>query len=82
MVRLSTHSPSFAKATRERVWFTGAEMHPATARRRTEAAGAVLVAHETTAATRILHEHPAPPCTPDTLLLRVDGAMIPLVHGQ
>ena len=82
VVRLSTHIPSFAKAARELAWFTGAEVHPDTARRRTEAAGAALVAHETTEATRILHEHPAPPCTPDTLLLRVDGAMIPLVHGQ
>ena len=32
-----------------------AEVHPATARRRTEAAGAALVAHETTEATRIAH---------------------------
>ena len=81
-MRLSTHSPSFAKAAGELAWFTGAEVHPDTARRRTEAAGAALVAHETTAATRILHEHPDPPCTPDTLVLSVDRAMIPLVHGQ
>ena len=82
LVRLSTHIPSFAKASRELAWFTGVTVHPDTARRRTEAAGAVLVAHETAAAERIVHEHPAPPCTPDTLVFSVDGAMVPLRHGQ
>jgi len=81
-VRLSTHIPSFAKAARELAWFTGAHVHPDTARQRTEAAGAVLVAYETTEAARILRTHPAPPCTPDTLVFSVDGAMIPLVQGQ
>lgn len=82
LVRLSTHIPSFAQASRELAWFTGAQIHPDTARRRTEAAGAVLVAHETAEAERILREHPASPVTPDTLVLSVDGAMVPLVHGQ
>jgi hypothetical protein len=82
LVRLSTHIPSFAKAARELTWFTGAHRHPDTARQRTEAAGAVLVAYETAQAARILQEQPAPPCTPDSLILSVDGAMIPLVHGQ
>ena len=82
LVRLSTHIPSFAKAARELTWFTGAQVHPDTVRQRTEAAGTVLVAFETTEAARILREHPAPPCTPDTLVISVDGAMIPLVHGQ
>lgn len=82
LVRLSTHIPSFAKAAHEFTWFTGAAVHPDTARQRTEAAGAVLLAYETAEAARILREHPAPACTPDTLVLSVDGAMIPLVHGQ
>lgn len=82
LVRLATHIPSFAKASQEFAWFTGAHVHPDTARRRAEAAGAVLVAHETAEAARVLREHPAPPCAPDTLLFSVDGAMIPLVHGQ
>lgn len=82
LVRLSTHIPSFAKATRELTWFTGATVHPDTARQRTEAAGAVLLAYETAEAARLLREHPAPPCAPDTLLVSVDGAMVPLVHGQ
>lgn len=82
LVRLSTHIPSFAKAARELAWFTGAEVHADTARRRTEAAGTVLVAAETAQAAHLLREHPAPPCAPDTLVLSVDGAMVPLVHGQ
>jgi len=82
LVRLSTHIPSFAKAARELAWFTGATVHADTARQRTETAGSVLVAYETQEAARIVHEHPAPPCTPDTLIFSVDGAMIPLVHGQ
>ena len=82
LVRLSTHISSFAKAARELTWFTGAHVHPDTARQRTEAAGVALVAYETQEAARILHEHPAPPCTPDTLVVSVDGAMVPLLHGQ
>jgi hypothetical protein len=82
LVRLSTHIPSFAKAAHELAFFTGVTVHADTARHRTETAGSVLVAYETAQAARILHEHPVPPCTPDTLLFSVDGAMIPLVHGQ
>jgi hypothetical protein len=82
LVRLSTNIPSFTKAARELTWFTGAQVHPDTARQRTEAAGAVLVAYETSEAARILREQPTPPCTPDSLVFSVDGAMIPLVHGQ
>jgi hypothetical protein len=82
LVRLSTHIPSFAKAARELAWFTGASVHADTAGQRTETAGSVLVAYQTAEAARILHEHPAPPCTPDSLVISVDGAMVPLVHGQ
>jgi hypothetical protein len=82
LVRLSTHIPSFAKATRELAFFTGVEVHPDTARHRTERAGTLLVSHETAEAARVLREYPAPPCAPDTLLLSVDGAMVPLLHGQ
>lgn len=82
LVRLSTQQPSFAKAAAELTFFTGATVHADTARRRTEAAGAVLVAYETAEATRILSEHPDPPPGPDTLLFSVDGAMVPIVGGQ
>src|SRR5215210_957798 len=76
LVRLSTQQPSFAKAARELTFFTGATVHADTARRRTEAAGAVLVAHQTAQAAHILQAHPAAPPGPDTLVFSVDGAMV------
>lgn len=82
LVRLSTHIPSFAKARSEFAFFTGIEVAPDTARRHTERAGALLVAHQTAEAARVLREHPASPCAPDTLVLSVDGAMVPLLNGQ
>jgi hypothetical protein len=81
-VRLSIQQPSFAKAAAEFTFFTGATVHADTGRRRTEAAGAVLLAHETAEAARILREHPTPPRGPDTLVFSVDGAMVPIVGGQ
>lgn len=82
LVRLSVQQPSFAKASVELAFFTGATLHADTARRRTEAAGAILLAYETAQAARILHEHPTPPPGPDTLVFSVDGAMVPIVGGQ
>jgi hypothetical protein len=82
LVRLSVQQPSFAKAAAEFTFFTGATVHRDTGRRRTVAAGAVLVAHETAEAARILREHPTPAAAPDTLLFSVDGAMVPLVGGE
>lgn len=81
-MRLSTWIPSFVKAAAELAWFTQVDISRETARRLTEAAGAVLVTLQTAEAERILHEHPAPPAGPDMLVFSVDGAMIPLVHGQ
>jgi hypothetical protein len=82
LVRLSTQQPSFAKAAAELTFFTGASVHADTARRRTEAAGAVLLAHETAEAAHILREHPTSPAGPDRLLFSVDGAMVPIVGGE
>jgi hypothetical protein len=82
LARLCASQPSFAKATAELAFFTGARVHPDTARRRTEAAGALLLAEETAEAERILREHPASPDGPDTLVFSVDGAMVPLGGGQ
>lgn len=82
LVRLSVVQPSFAKASEELAFFTGASVHPDTARRRTQAAGAVLLAYESAEAERIVREHPTPPPGPDTLLFSVDGAMVPIVGGQ
>lgn len=82
LVRLSTHIPSFAKAARELAFFTGTQVHADTARRRTEAAGALLVAYERAEAARIVRDLPAPPPGPDRLVMGVDGAMVPLLHGE
>lgn len=81
LVRLSTHIPSFAKAARELAFFTGTQVHADTARRRTEAAGALLLAHESAEAERIVRELPPPPRGADTVVFSVDGAMVPLLHG-
>jgi hypothetical protein len=82
LVRLSVVQPSFAKASEELTFFTGTTLHPDTARRRTEAAGAVLLAYESAEAERIVREHPTPPPGPEQLVFSVDGAMVPIVGGQ
>jgi hypothetical protein len=81
LVRLSTHIPSFAKAAKEFAFFTQVEVHRTTACRISEAAGASAVALQTQQAEQILQTHPLPPCSPERLVLSVDGAMVPLVHG-
>lgn len=81
LVRLSVVQPSFAKASAELTFFTGATVHPDTARRRTEGAGTLLVAHESAEAARIVREHPTPPAGPEQLVFSVDGAMVPIVGG-
>ena len=82
LVRLSTHIPSFAKAACELAFFTQTEVHRSTARRLTEAAGAAAVAVADAAVAQIAQTYPPSPPGPDTLIFSVDGAMIPLVHGQ
>jgi hypothetical protein len=82
LVRLSTWIPSFAKAAAELAWFTQVEVHKDTARRLTEAAGAVAVTLDTDEARRLLDEQPTPAEGPERLVFSVDGAMVPLVHGQ
>jgi len=82
LVRLSTQIPSFAKAVGEFAFWTHLEVHRTTAARITEAAGATAVARQTAEATRILTTHPPPPPGPEQLVFSVDGAMVPLVHGQ
>jgi hypothetical protein len=82
LVRLSTWIPSFAKAAAELAWFTQVEVHPDTARRLTEVAGAVVVELETVEASRLLDEPATPVEGPERLVVSVDGAMVPLVGGQ
>ncbi len=80
--RVPAWIPSFAKAAAELAWFTQVEVSKATACRLTEATGAAAVAVETREVERIEREYPSAPAGPDTLLFSVDGAMVPLLHGQ
>lgn len=81
-MRLSTHIPSFAKAAAELAWWTQVTVDRSTARRITEAVGATVVAHQTAAAEQILREYPPAPPGPEQMVFSVDGAMVPLLHGQ
>lgn len=80
LVRLGTWIPSFAQAARALAWFGGVDVSAATACRLTEAAGAELVALETSDVER--PERQTPPAGPPVQLLSADGAMVPLVHGE
>ncbi|MGH2560303.1 MAG: hypothetical protein ACRDJH_14665 [Thermomicrobiales bacterium] len=62
--------------------FTGVTVSVETARRLTEAAGAVQVTRETVAAAHLTRTLPAPPVGPPVQLVSVDGAMVPLVGGE
>jgi hypothetical protein len=82
LVRLSTHIPSFAKAASEFAFWTQVEIHRTTASRISEAAGATAVALQTAETEHILRTQPLASCEAERLVLSVDGAMVPLVHGQ
>ncbi len=82
LVRLSTWIPSFAKASAELTWFTGATVSRDTTRRLTEAAGAAAVNVQTAEVERIEQEYPLPPPGPARLVFHVDGAMVPLVRSE
>jgi hypothetical protein len=62
--------------------FTGVTVSVDTARRLTEGAGAALVAWEAAELTRLEQEGPAGPPGPAVQQVSVDGAMVPLVHGE
>jgi hypothetical protein len=62
--------------------FTQATVSVDTARRLTEAAGAALVAWETAEVTRLEAEGLPGPPGPAVQQVSVDGAMVPLVHGE
>lgn len=61
---------------------TGAQITEATARRQTEAAGAILVAWQEQEVARLERECPPAPPGPAKQLLAVDGAFVPLRHGE
>jgi hypothetical protein len=79
-VRLGTWLP-FRPAAALLAECTGTGVDEATVRRRTEAAGAAYVAVQTAAVAALERDAPAPAPGPATQLVRVDGAMVPLVGG-
>ena len=81
VVRLATWMP-FAQVPAALAFFTRVTIDEDTARRLTERAGAALVASETAEAARLIAAGPEPPRGPAVQQLSVDGAMVPLVHGE
>jgi hypothetical protein len=81
LVRLGTWVP-FPHVPQEFAAFTGVALGRETARRRTEAAGAALVAVEEAAVARLEHAAGDLPQGPPVQQVSVDGAMVPLVHGE
>jgi hypothetical protein len=73
---------SFAEAASELGHLKGVHVAAATARRRTEADGAIYAALQDAAAAQVLAVAPAPPCGPAVQQVSVDGAMVPLVDGS
>jgi hypothetical protein len=82
LVRLGTWIPSFDQVTELVAAFTGVVVAEPTARRQTEAAGAAYVAVQTAEVERLERELPPAPAGPAQQVLEVDGAMVPLVHGE
>lgn len=81
LVRLGAWLP-FAQAVKMLAACLGVQVSEATARRSTETAGAAFEAVQTAEAQRLAREAPLAPAGPDKQLLSVDGAMVPLVHGE
>jgi YgiT-type zinc finger domain-containing protein len=81
LVRLGTWMP-FARAAEMFADFVGVVVSESTARRQTEKAGAAYVAIQTAEVERMEEELPPAPPGPQKMLLSVDGAMVPLVHGE
>jgi hypothetical protein len=81
LVRLATWMP-FAKAGNELHHFTRVTLSEPTVRRDAQAAGAAYVDLQTEEVARIEQTLPPAPAGPAVQLLSVDGAMVPLVHGE
>lgn len=73
---------SFADAAAELGQLKGVTVSAATARRRTEADGAVYAALQDAEAARVLREAPPPRRGPAVQHVSVDGAMVPLRDGS
>jgi hypothetical protein len=81
LARLGAWVP-FPHVPQEFAAFTGVALGRETARRRTEAAGAALVAVEEAAVARLERAPGELPQGPPVQQVSVDGAMVPLVHGE
>lgn len=81
MIRLGTWLP-FEQVPDGLAWFTQVRVGRETARRLTERAGAALVAQETAMVAQLEQQWPAPAAPATLHQLSVDGAMVPLVHGE
>jgi hypothetical protein len=81
VIRLGTWLP-FEQVSRALHFFTGVTVSPETARRLTETAGAALVSVERATVARLEQEAPQGAVGPAVQQLSVDGAMVPLVHGE
>lgn len=82
VIRLGTWLP-FERVPRELAALVGVTIGRETVRRRTEAAGAALVAAEQAVVERLARTWPAPDrVEAGWYQVSVDGAMVPLVHGQ
>jgi len=81
LVRLRTWWPG-AQAAEAMAFFPGVPMAATTVRRLTEGAGAAYEVVQTAAVETIERELPAAPSGPRVQRLSVDGAMVPLRHGE
>lgn len=80
-VRLGQAVPSFAEAALILESFTHVQVDESTVRRLTQRAGKALLAEETAALAAESTAADGDP-VPEKLFLAVDGAMVPLLHGQ
>jgi hypothetical protein len=80
-VRLGTWLP-FAPSAQFLAHFTQTTVSPTLVRRLTERVGAAYVDEQTAQVGALEADLPAAPAGPERLQLSVDGAMVPLVHGE
>jgi hypothetical protein len=81
LTRLGAWMP-FPRAADLLADLTQVRVSAATARRATEAAGAVYSVYQTHEAAQILQHDPVAPVAPDRVVVSVDGAMVPLRGGE
>ena len=72
----------FAHAAQMLSSFTQVSMSESSAQRLTEAIGLAYEAVQLAEVERIERDWPAVPCGPDQVVLSVDGAFVPVVHGE